>query len=172
MLKQTLYSLAETLFIKRRPIYLPRQIPSVILCAAYIPPEVNTKDAIDERSNLITQHENKHSGSFSIVLDDFNHTNLRKGLPKYYQHIDCTTRHDKILDHCYTTIKGSYRSLKRAPLGNADHNKIHRIPAYWQQLKREKPTKRIVPQWTEAAIKRFEGCLACTDWEVFSNSAA
>ena len=49
---------------------------------------------------------------------------------------------------------------------------IHLVPVYKQQLKREKPTKRLVPQWTEAAIQRLQGCYACTDWDVFTDSAA
>lgn len=114
---------------------------------------------MDQLSVIITQHENQNPGSISIVLGDFNHTNLRKGLPKYHQHVNCMTRHDKIIDHCYTTTKGDYRALKRAPLGNSDHNMVHLVPAYRQQLKCEKPTVRLVSQWTEAATQRLQGCL-------------
>ena len=57
--------------------YLPREFPSVMIFAVYIPPEANAKSAIDQLSDIITQHENANSGALSIIVGDFNHTNLR-----------------------------------------------------------------------------------------------
>ena len=162
----------ETLFIKCRPFYLPREFGSILLCATYVPPDANAKSAIDQLSRIITHHENKNPGSISIVLGDFNHTILKKGLHMFYQHVSCATRLVNTIDHCYTTIKGAYRSLKRAPLGNSDHNMVHLIPTYRQQLKREKPTVNTVSQWTDAATERLQGCFACTDWDMFIESSA
>ena len=44
---------------------------------------------------------------------------------------------------------------------------IHLVPAYRQKLKTTKPVRKSVPQWTESAIQRLQGCFACTDWDVF-----
>ena len=108
----------ESLTVKCRPFYLPREFGSVILTVAYIPPEVNAMSAIDQLSNIVTRIENANPGAISIVAGDFNHANLKKGLPKYYQHVKCPTRNNKILDHSYSTIKNAYKSLKRTPLGD------------------------------------------------------
>ena len=94
-------------------------------------------------------------------------TNLRKNLPKLYQHVTCHTRKQKTLDHCYTPIKGAYRSLRRAPLGESDHNMIHLVPTYKSQLKREKPVKITVRQWSDTAIEKFQGCFECMNWDLF-----
>ena len=40
-----------------------------------------------------------------IVPGDFNKANLRTWLPKPYQHIDCSTRAGKTLDHCYSNLR-------------------------------------------------------------------
>ena len=44
---------------------------------------------------------------------------------------------------------------------------IHLVRAYRQKLKTTKPVRKSVPQWTESAIQRLQGCFACTDWDVF-----
>ena len=48
---------------------------------------------------------------------------------------------------------------------------IHLVPTYRQKLKSQKPFKRPVPQWTSDSIQRLQGCYACTEWVVFTNSA-
>ena len=110
--------------------FLPREFGSIILCATYVPPDANAKSAIDQLSAILIEHENRNRGSISIVLVDFNHANLTDCLLKFYQHVDCTTRYDRTIDHCYITIKGAYWSLKHALLGNSDHIMVHLIPAY------------------------------------------
>ena len=152
----------ETLSVKCRPFYLPREFGSIILTCAYIPPEVNATSAIDQLSDIVTQNENANPGAINIIAGDFNHTNLKKGLPKFYQHVKCSTRKDKTLDHCYTTIKDAYKSLKRAPLGDSDHNTVHLVPRYRQRLKQHKPIVKSVPQWSNTAIQSLQGCLART----------
>ena len=149
-ISKTCTSELETLSLKCRPFYLPREFQSLILTVAYVSSESNTKCAIDQLSNKSRPAKTRIQGR-----------------PKFYQHVTCATRKDAILDHCYTTIKGAYRSLKRAPLGESDHNMVHLVPAYRQQLKRQKPIKRTLPQWTKPAIERLRGCFACTDWNMF-----
>ena len=144
-----------------------REFGSLILTVTYIPPEANTTEAMYQLSDIISRHENAHPGAISIIAGDFNQSSLRKTLPKFHQHVVCHTRKDRTLDHCYTTIRGAYRSLKRAPLGDSDHNIIHLIPAYTTKLKREQPFKRCVRQWTSSAIDTLRECFNCTTWDVF-----
>ena len=72
-----------------------------------------------------------------IVAGDFNKANLNTKLPKFYQHIDCATRADKTLDHCYSNIRNAGNALP--PFGKADHKLILLLPAYRQRLKQEAP---------------------------------
>ena len=99
----------ESLTIKCRPHYLPREFSAVILTAVYIQPRANATTALRQLSDTVTKFENDHPDAVSIVAGDFNHTNMKTVLPKYYQHVSCPTRGDKILDHCYSTIKNAYR---------------------------------------------------------------
>ncbi|XP_077990622.1 uncharacterized protein LOC144444944 [Glandiceps talaboti] len=172
ILQQSCSPELESLTIKCRPLYLPREFSSIILTAVYIPPRANTVSAINQLSDIITRSENLNPGSFSIITGDFNRANLRKDMPKYYQQVTCTTRGSNTLDHCYTTIKNAYRSIPRAPLGNSDHSTIFLVPAYRQELKRCKPVKRSIPQWTDDAIECLRACFDATDWGVFKENAA
>ena len=118
-------------------------------------------------SDVISRIETANPGAVTVVVGDFNHSNLRKTQPKFYQHVTCSTRGDKILDHCYSSIKNAYKSLKRPPFGDSDHNCIHLVPTYKSKLKSEKPVKRTVRQWTRTASDRLRGCFDCTNWDVF-----
>ncbi|XP_072556770.1 uncharacterized protein [Paramormyrops kingsleyae] len=102
-----------------------------------------------------------------IVLGDFNRMNLHQELPKHRQHIDCPTRDNITLDHCYTILKDAYRSVPRAALGHSDHCMVHLIPIYRQQLKRAKPVVKTVKKWTNAAKQELQDCFDCTNWTVF-----
>ena len=170
VLSKTCTNGLECLVIKCRPYYLPREFTSIVFTVVYIPPEANPGVALKQLSDIITQHENAHPGAIAIVAD-FNECNLKRKLPKFHQHISCATRNNATLDHCYSTIKGAYRSLKRPPLGKSDHNMVHLVPAYRQQLKRDKITVRSVSQWSVEATERLRGCCVCTDWDLFLNES-
>ena len=60
------------------------------------------------------------------------------------------------------------RSCSPSPRSCVDLNVINLIPAYRQLLKRVKPTKVKVRQWTQDATMQLQGSLACTDWGVFA----
>lgn len=58
----------------------------------------------------IIKRDSKIGAIFTIrVLGDFNRANVKKVLPKYYQHISFPTRDDQTLDHCYTQFKECYK---------------------------------------------------------------
>ena len=93
-------------------------------------------------------------------------------MPKLIQQVTCASRDGRTIDHYYTTIKGAYRSIPRAPLGRSDHAMIDLVPTYKQQLKHVKPTVKSVKQWSLNAMETLRGCFECTDWGVFKEAAA
>ena len=103
-----------------------------------------------------------------IVLGDFNRANLSKELPKYRQHITCTTRDKNTLDHCYTVIQGAY---PHAALGLFDHCLVHLLPTYRQTLKSATPVVKPVRRWTNKVKLELQACLVCTDWGVVEAAA-
>ena len=122
---------------------------------------------VKQLPDTVTQAEHSHPDSIVIVAGDFN-----KGMPKFAQQVTCATRGGNILDHCSTTIRGTYRSIPRAPLGRSDHAMVYLVPTYKQQLKCVKPTVKTVKQWSLDAVESLRGCFECTDWGVFKEAAA
>jgi len=81
---------------------------SFILDGVYIPSQACVSEALQHLAEQITNMEHKHSASLLIVLWDFNSANLSKDLPKYRQHIKCSTRDKNTMDQ-YTVLKDTYR---------------------------------------------------------------
>jgi hypothetical protein len=144
---------------------------SVTLIAVYIHPTANLSTALRLLADEINACETSSPDSTVIVAGAFNKANLKKELPKLYQQVDCTTRGDKTLDHCYTSIKKAYHAIRRAPLGRSDHDMIYLVPVYTQKLRAEKAVVKTVKRWTDSAVETLQGCLECTDWNVFKDSA-
>ena len=94
----------ETLIVRCRPFYSPHELSSVILVGVYIPPKANARTAINNLAASITAIENADPDSIVLALSDFNHINVRKALPKYKQHVKCSTRDDKILELITVTV--------------------------------------------------------------------
>lgn len=106
----------------------------------------------------------------NFIMDDFNNCKPGKSLGNFCQYVTCATWLTKCLDRCYSSIKGAYKSLQRAPLGESDHN-VYLVPSYKPVLKRHKLEWRFVPVWSEESIQRFQDCYACTDWDFFTNAS-
>ena len=136
-------------------IQLNREDIPVIVSTA---PEVNAAKAINQLADQILAVENANPDSVVIVVGDFSHTCLSKALPRYKWHVDCPTRKDKTLGHCYTVYASA-----RDPLGKSDHNTIILIPAYRQTLKTVKPVKKTVTKWSPESTEALRGCFECTD---------
>eukprot|EP00061_Rhincodon_typus_P006531 g27260.t1 len=79
----------------------------------------------------------EYSEALFIVASDFNQANLKNVFPKYHQHVSCPSRGPTTLDHRYTTIKDTYRSIPCLQFGKSDHNVVLFLPAHKQKLKRE-----------------------------------
>lgn len=54
-----------------------------------------------------------------VIVEDFNNINLRKVLPRYYQHISCPTRSSDTLDRVYTPFWDGYKA-PCPPFGKSD----------------------------------------------------
>lgn len=97
----------EYLTLKCRPFYLPRELQCIIVSVVYIPPSAKEEAALHILHNMISKHENRYPDSAFIVIADFNHCNLRRNLPKYYQYVTFPTRGKNTLDHCYSNLKNA-----------------------------------------------------------------
>ena len=98
----------ESLTVNCKPFYSPREFSSVVLMGVYIPPDANATSAINQLTTRVLAAETTYPDSVIIILGDFNHTNLKKVLPRYKQHVNCSTCNNKTLDHCYTIFKDAY----------------------------------------------------------------
>ncbi len=171
VLKKMCCSDCETFVINGKLFYSPWEICSFILVSVYIPPQAHMSLALQKLTDQITDTEQKHPDSVLIILLDFNKANLSRELPKYRQHITCTTRDSNILDPCYTTIKYAFRSVQQATLGLFDHCLVHLIPTYRQKLKSAKYVLRTVKRRTNEAAQDLKGCFDLTVWSVFETAA-
>ena len=63
---------------------------------------VYATSAINQLTIRVLAAETTYPDSVIIILGDFNHTNLKKVLSRYKQHVNCSTRNNNTLDHCYT----------------------------------------------------------------------
>ena len=135
----------------------------------YIPPDANVTSAINQLTTRVLAAETTYPDSV-IILGDFNHTNLKKVLPRYKQHVNCSTRNNNTLDHCYTIFKDAYRATTRAPLGESDRATVVLIPTYRQKLKTIKPTTKTVRKRTADSTITLKACFDNTDWQMFKDS--
>lgn len=120
----------ELLSISLRPFYLPREIPQVFLTVVYILPKASLADATSTIVKLVHRLQSISLDAPHFILGDFNSCCLKKPLGHFYQYVNCPTRHGKVLDLCYGTIKGAYKSYAMAPLGSSDHNCVLLAPVY------------------------------------------
>lgn len=134
----------ELLTIKVRPFYFPREFSSVLLTVVYTP-HSNKFLALNELYRIVNGLENSHQEAAFIVLGDFDRTNMKKVLPKYYQHITFPTREEQTLDHCYTLFRDCYKPLPYTAFGKADH-----------------PPVACIQAETETGITDFQGHLQMT----------
>ena len=160
----------ETLTVQCRPFYSPREFSSVIIVSMCVPCSANKRLAARAISDHVFELESQFPDSFVVILGDFNHTNIKKVLPKFYQQVLCATREQAILDQCYCKIKNAFRSFARAPLGKSDHAIIQLVPSYKQKIKQYKPKVIEVKKWTTEAIDSLRAEFDCTLWDELRDS--
>jgi hypothetical protein len=77
-------------------------------------------------------------------------------------------RGNNVLDHLYTNIRDTYKTVPHPHFGQSDH-----VSLFLQKLKREPLTQRIVRAWTEEADSMLQECFenTDTDWNMFKDSS-
>ncbi len=86
---------------------------------------------------------------------------------RHFQHITINTRVDRILDHCYSPFRDTYKSLPRPPFGKSDHSSVQLLPAYRQKLKREALALRTIQCWSDQSDAILQDCFDQVDWDMF-----
>lgn len=162
----------ELLSVSLRPHYLPREFPQLFVTLIYIHPKANVDMATRTIVKTVQKLQKLAPDAPNFVMGDFNHCKMGKSLCSFYQYVTCLTRNMKCLDLCYGSVKGAYKSLCRAPLGMSDHNVVYLVPSYKSVLKKTKPERCLVPEWSEESINCLQDCFSCTDWDVFTNDCA
>ncbi len=150
-----------------RPFWIPREFTAIIITAVYIPPQANTDQALRELYGNTSEQETMHPDAAFIITGDFNKANFRTIAPKYFQHVTINTRGDRILDHCYTSLRDAYKSLPHPPFGKSDHSSVLLLPAYRQKLKREAPALRTIQCWSDQSDAILQDCFDHVDWDMF-----
>ena len=103
--------------------------------------------------DIVTQAD-----SFVILTRDVKKANPKKKDAEV--HTAGATRDGRILDHCFTTIKGAEPIVPPIAHHSAART-MHGLPCAWpdkQQLKRVKPTMKTVKQWSLNAVETLRGC--------------
>ncbi|KAJ8020273.1 hypothetical protein HOLleu_39827 [Holothuria leucospilota] len=95
----------EMLTVSIRPYYLPREFSHVLLYTVYIPDKSAAKAGSQELGAVIHELKVESPEAFIVVNGDFNHGTLKRSGSAFYQHVNCLTPGDIILDLCYSNIK-------------------------------------------------------------------
>ncbi len=78
-------------------------------CHSLHSPCANAKDSLRELYSAISEEQTNSPDGFFIIAGDFNHANLKTVLPKFYQHVNFSTRGNNTLNIVYTTVKNAYK---------------------------------------------------------------
>lgn len=103
------------------------------------------------------------------MAGDFNLTNLKTVLPRFYKNVDIKTRKGRTLDQVYTNISGAYKACPSPHLGHSDHLSLFLIPAYKPLICRSKAQYKPVQCWTEEATSSLHDCFKDHIWELFED---
>lgn len=159
----------EYMSVRCRPFFLPRELTVVIITAVYIPPDANVNTALSLLLNIINEQQRAHPDGVHIIAGDFNKANLKTVLPKFYQHVKCSTRGENTLDHVYSNIKHAYRATPLPHLGQSDHLSLLLSPAYTPLRRSATPTTKTVTIWPDDALSKLQDCFRQTDWDLFEH---
>ena len=165
----------ETMAIRIRPYWLPREIPSITVLLVYCTifqstPVSVAKDTNKEVNKQVDDLERDNPDSHIIVLGDFNHASIK--LPSYHQHVSCITRGDRTLDKCYTKMRDVYKTYKLPKIGRSDHHPVVLRPKH-DPVSRSNITPVITTRnWSSENSEKPLCALETTDWsELVSNES-
>ncbi|XP_072771248.1 uncharacterized protein [Nerophis lumbriciformis] len=157
----------EYMSVRCRPFFLPRELSVVIITAVYIPPDAKVNTALSLLLNTVNEQQRAHPDGVHIIAGDFNKANLKTVLPKFYQHVKCSTRGKNTLDHVYTNIKHAYRATPLPQLGQSDHLSLLLSPTYTPIRRQARPITKTVMTWPDDALPKLQDCFQHTDWDLF-----
>ena len=166
----------EFITVKCRPFHLAREHSAVLVTVVYIAPDANANTALAVLHDKIAAQQSKHPDAVHVVAGDFNHADLKRVLPKLYQHVKCATRGNNTLDKVYSNIKNGYKARQQPPLGSgivetpSDHMSVLLIPAYTPKRRSAPVTIKMVKTWPEGAMEQLKDCFETTDWSIFENT--
>ncbi len=86
---------------------------------------------------------------------------------RHFQHITINTCVDRVLDHCYSSFRDTYKSLPRPPFGKSDHSSVLLLPAYREKLKREALALRTIQCWSDQSDAILQDSFDQVDWDMF-----
>jgi hypothetical protein len=95
----------------------------------YISPQADTTTSLKKLHWTLCKLETIYPEAAFIVAGDLKKANLRKRMPIFYQHIDCSTCAVKTLAHCYSNFQDAYKDLPRPPFDKSDHDSILLLPS-------------------------------------------
>lgn len=75
-----------------------------IIIAIYVPPDADSKSALNKLGAAIGEVQATHPNGEFVVTGEFSHSNVGTVLPKFHQNASCPMREDNTLDHIYTNI--------------------------------------------------------------------
>ena len=165
----------EYLTVKCRPFHLAREHCAALITIVYIAPDANANNALTVLHDTITSQQRKYPNAVHVIAGDFNHVDLKKVLPKLYQHVKCATRGNNTLDKVYSNIKNGYRARLQPPLGSgivdhpSDHMSLLLTPAYTPKRRSAPITTKTVKTWPEGAMEQLQDCFENTDWSIFEH---
>lgn len=107
----------EMLTVSLCPGYLSKEFPQIFVSVVYIHPKVNTNLATEYIEKNVTNFQSLPPDAQIFMMSDFNNCALEKTVRNMQQYVMFPTRHNIILDQCYGSIKGAYKSTLLAPLG-------------------------------------------------------
>lgn len=162
----------ELLSVSLRPHYLPREFPQIFVTVVYIHLRANEEEASESILKVTQKLQSLSPDAPVFVLGDFNHCSLKRTHKNFYQYVTCPTRHNKILDLCYGSVKGAFKSLPLPPLGGADHNCVQLMTAYRSALRRGKIITKQIHNWTDDSKLSLQDCFEKTDWGMFKESCS
>ena len=149
----------EYLSVRCRPFYLPREFTVIIITAVYIPPDANTKTALDSLLTAISTQQRDHPDGVYVIAGDFNKANLKTVLPKFHQHVHCPTRGSNTLDHVYSNIKHGFKASPLPHLGQSDHISLFLTPAYRPCICTSGPTVKVIQVLARGGFRTTAGLL-------------
>lgn len=158
----------ELLTISLRPFYLPREFQQLFYTLVYIHPRSNATAAAQLIADVMHKLDSICPEAPKFFLGDFNHCNLKKSLRTYEQYVTCsTTQKNTMLDLCYSSVSGAYKSLPMPSFGASYHDSVYLMPVYKPVFRRLEREERTVKIWSEASISSLQACFECTDWQSF-----